>query len=117
MQDQVIEGKVLDALRDLAGTIGQTAETLWPMAVQATWAKGMTCLVMAILAAVVLPMAMRRVLTYAKTMKDREDAWLVTVFTFIFGVIGITVGVCVGVVEGLPSVIAPEGITLLEILR
>jgi len=117
MQDTGIEDKVIDALRELAGAVGQTAETLWPMAVEATWAKaistvavcGFVSLFLAIVALVCWKVAKR----FPEGSEPRFAFTIVPSVVWVF----IFIHLAIAVHSALPSLIAPEGITLFRLLK
>ena len=116
MQDQAhVADKVIGALKELAGAAGQATETLWPMAVKATFASGVSTLV-AMLALAILGIFVVKWAIHIDVRESRViDDFGKGLFCFL-GFVCIVIGFMVGSLEGLPLVIAPEGYTLLKIL-
>jgi hypothetical protein len=111
MQDKETADKVLTMLRELAGCVGQTAETLWPMAVRATYAEAITALAMGFVGVVA---GAALALVSAKKIPPQESQ-----YDFPARELGMALGVAVMLIAaftslgcGLPSLIAPEGMTL-----
>ena len=115
MQEQAIDGKVLDALRDLAGTLGQTAETLWPMAVQATWAKGVCSMIVGLIIVSLAVTLMAFAIRSAVKGGDFDDPMPFLIAGVITLVVG-GFGLGVALIDGLSRVLAPEGFTLMKLL-
>ena len=117
MQDPAIEDKVLDALREFAGVVGQTAETLWPMAVKATWAESFSAVAVSSVVLLFVSIMIPFLWGVSKRYPQNSDARtalsiLPSVFGILFGLVSV---VFIGL--WLPGLIAPEGITLFELLK
>ncbi len=120
MQDTGIEVSALEALRELAGVVGQAAETLWPMAVKATWANSVSLAAFngffMLLALVAIPIAWKLTKRIPKLDLEPEPRWVV---------LGVVLVVCAFVLIGsamdmqraVPGLIAPEGVTLFKLLK
>lgn len=115
MQDQSVD-KVLDALRELAGVAGKTAETLWPMAVQATWAESLAILLSGLLASVVAVVAAALVWRISSTFNDEEARSMCRTLSFVIAALTVGLAVPFCVAKSLPGLLSPEGVTLMKIL-
>ena len=116
MQDPTIEDKVLGALRELAGVVGETAETLWPMAVEATWAQGVTNIAIAALLATVACVGAYLIKRNWKGLCEHDNEAAVCVPAVFISIIFLIFGGLL-LSNGLPRLLAPEGMTLLELLK
>jgi len=112
MQETSGVDKVLVVLREFAGEVGQTAETLWPMAVQATWAQSLTYLIIGCCVSLTGLAALTVLIKNRKSIED-QVGW--TIGVILSGLTSL-VSLSIGMAEGLPGVISPEGVTLLKLL-
>lgn len=108
-----IEDKVVAALRELAGAVGETAEKLWPMAVKATWAEGIAGMAGCLLAATFLGIA---ALVAWRTKPESPDGRLSRYFVLGFAAIGAFSFLVCGTFVNLSDILAPEGRTLFKLL-
>jgi asparagine N-glycosylation enzyme membrane subunit Stt3 len=115
MQDAgQVAGKALEMLKELAGVAGSTVEKLWPMAVRATYAEGITSLVIGGVVATVA--ALLLVWTW-KTKQFEEDDFLpIKVIASIMCIAATVVAIGIALDAGLPKIIAPEGCTINRML-
>lgn len=116
MQESGMEGKVLEALRELAGAVDQTAETLWPMAVEATWAKSITSVAISGFLLLFMFAAAPVAWKMAKRFPDEDRMVFTRVVTGVLCLLVFVISM-VGIETALPGLIAPEGITLFELLK
>ena len=109
-----MDQKTLDALRELAGGIGQTVEKLWPMAVQVIFARGVSLAVLLIALMIVATVSFRWSFTSKfKDEKGSEEplfAWrMISIGVFVIALICLCE-------HALPMILAPEGSALFKLL-
>ena len=118
MQDPAVVDKVLATLKELAGTMGATAEAMWPMAVKAVFAQGVATLISGIFVAVISIIAFVFAWRFNKSgYCDRYIAQPLACTIMGLAVIAFITSGIVVCQHGLVNILAPEGQTIRMLLN
>ena len=110
MQDPATVDKVLATLKELAGTMGATAEAMWPMAVKAVFAQGVANIISGIFIAVISIVIFVFAWRFNKSgYCDRYVAQPLACIMMGLAVVAFIVSGIVVCGHGLVNILAPEG--------